>query len=69
MALVGFHSQEVVLSTLVAANMNSLPLDWSARFKIPGVHASTFLIKQLPILPPEKYLDHPPPPPPENYLR
>ena len=37
--------------------MNSLPLDWSARLSVGGVHMSFFIVKQLPVLPPEAYLE------------
>jgi len=39
------------------ANMNSLPLDWAARLSVGGVNMSFFIIKQLPVLPPEAYLE------------
>ena len=41
---------------LVAANMNSLPLDWATRLFIGGVHMSYFLLKQIPVLSPNAYL-------------
>ncbi len=50
------HSQTVA-KTLVLANMNCIPLDWSARMSISGVSMSNFVVKQLPILPPEFYLE------------
>ena len=37
--------------------MNSLPLDWTARLSVGGTHLSFFIIRQLPILPPESYLE------------
>ncbi len=45
-----------IASALVLANLNSLPLDWSARFSMGGVHMSFFILKQLPVLPPAMYL-------------
>lgn len=45
-----------IASALVAANMNSLPLDWAARFSMGGVHMSFFILKQIPVLPPSMYL-------------
>ncbi len=36
--------------------MNSLPLDWAARFSVGGVHMSVFILKQMPVLPPDEYL-------------
>ena len=44
-------------SGLVLANMNSLPLDWAARSSVGGTHMSFFIVEQLPVLPPEAYLD------------
>ena len=50
------HYGRAVSSALVLANMNSLPLDWAARFSVGGVHMNFFILKQLPILPPDRYL-------------
>jgi hypothetical protein len=41
--------------TLLIANLNSLVLDYVARQKIGGVSLSYFILKQLPVLPPELY--------------
>ncbi len=38
------------------ANCNSLPLDWAARLSVGGVNMNFFILKQLPVLPPEAYL-------------
>ncbi len=46
-----------VASALVLANMNSLPLDWIVRFSVGGVNMNFFIVKQLPVLPPETYLE------------
>ena len=46
-----------ISSALVLANMNSLPLDWAARFSAGGVNMNFFILKQLPVLPPEPYLE------------
>ena len=46
-----------VASALVLANMNSLPLDWAARLSVGGTHMSFFIVKQLPVLPPDAYLE------------
>ena len=51
------HARAVAL-TLVLANMNSLPLDWTARFSVGGVNMNFFIVKQLPVLPPEAYLSN-----------
>ena len=47
-----------IASCLVLANMNSLPLDWATRLSIGGIHMSQFIVKQLPILPPDAYLQY-----------
>ena len=48
---------QAVASTLVLANMNSLPLDWATRLSVGGVNMNFFIVKQLPVLPPEAYLE------------
>ena len=53
------HAREVA-SALVLANLNSLPLDWAARLSVGGTHMSFFILKQLPVLPPEAYLEETP---------
>lgn len=52
-----YSAQRAVASALVLANFNSLPLDWAARLSIGGVNMSYFIVKQLPILPPEAYIE------------
>ena len=56
-SLVDYEHARSVASALVLANMNSLPLDWVARLSVGGTHMSFFIVKQLPILPPEAYLE------------
>ena len=46
----------VIASTLVLANLNSLPLDWAARLSVGGVNMNFFIVKQLPVLPPKAYV-------------
>ena len=46
-----------VVYALVLGNINSLPFDWTARLSVGGVHMSYFILKQLPVLPPEAYLE------------
>ena len=36
--------------------MNSLPLDWTARVSMSGLHMSVFILKQIPVLPPDMYV-------------
>ena len=51
------HAREVA-SALVLANLNSLPFDWAARLSVGGTHMSFFILKQLPVLRPETYLEN-----------
>ncbi len=55
--VVDYERGRAVASALVLSNMNSLPLDWAARFSVGGVNMNFFIVKQLPILPPEAYLE------------
>ena len=49
-----------VASALVLANLNSLPFDWVARQSVGGTDMTFFVMKQLPALPPEAYLEQAP---------
>ena len=51
------NNQSQLPSTLVLANLNSLPLDWAARLSVGGVNMNFFIVKQLPVLPPDVYLE------------
>ena len=42
-------------AVLCLANLNSLPFDYVARQKVPGVHLSKYIVEQLPVVPPERY--------------
>ena len=55
-AIVDYDTVPAVAAALVVANMNSIPLDWAARFSVSGVNMNFFIVKQLPVLPPEAYL-------------
>ena len=55
--VIDYQCGRAVASALVLANMNSIPLDWAARLSVGGVHMSFFIVKQLPVLPPEAYLE------------
>ena len=39
------------------ANLNSIPLDFVAKRKVPHIHMNFFIAEQLPILPPDTYDD------------
>lgn len=56
-AEVDFEFERATASACVVANMNSLPLDWTARLAVGGPNMSFFIVKQLPILPPEAYIE------------
>ena len=58
-AIMTYESAKAIASALVLANLNSLPLDWAARLSVGGVNMSFFIVKQLPVLPPEAYLEEP----------
>ena len=55
--VIDYEIARAVSSALVSANINSLPLDWVTRLSVGGVHMSYFIVKQLPVLPPETYLE------------
>ncbi len=46
-----------LLAGCLLANLNSVILDYIARQKIGGTHITFFIIKQLPILPPDRFTD------------
>ncbi len=48
---------EAAGSALVLACMDSLVLDWAARFSVGGINMNFFIVKQLPVLPPKALLD------------
>jgi hypothetical protein len=45
----------VALTSLLLANLNSLVFDFVARQKVGGTSLSYFILKQLPVLPPDRY--------------
>ena len=55
--LMEYEQSRAVASALVLANMNSFPLDWATRMSIGGAALSYFIIRQLPVLPPEAHLE------------
>ncbi len=58
--IIDYEYAREVASALVLANLNSLPFDWAARLSVGGTHMSFFILKQLPVLPPEAYLEEAP---------
>ena len=55
--IVEYEHARAVASALVLANMNSFPLDWAARLSVGGSNMNFFIVKQLPVLPPEAHLE------------
>ncbi len=55
--IINYDHARSVASALVLANMNSIPLDWAARLSVGGTHMSLFIVKQLPVLPPDIFLE------------
>jgi hypothetical protein len=47
--------RQILLATCLTANLCSLTFDFVARHKVGGNHMNFFIIKQLPILPPDCY--------------
>ena len=58
--VISYERSKAIASALVLANLNSLPLDWAARLSVGGVNMNFFIVKQLPVLPPEAYLENTP---------
>ena len=56
-SVIDYEGGRAIASSFVLANMNSLPLDWAVRFSVGGVNMNFFIVKQLPVLPPEAYLE------------
>lgn len=55
--VVVYDHAQAIASALVLANMNSLPLDWAARFSVGGTNMNFFIVKQLPVLSPEAFVE------------
>ncbi|MCH1879090.1 N-6 DNA methylase [Alcaligenes ammonioxydans] len=43
------------LTACFIGSLNSLAVDFAARFKVGGINMNFFLVKQFPVLPPERY--------------
>ena len=54
--VIDYEQAQAVASALVLSSLNSLALDWTARLSVGGVNMNFFIVKQLPVLPPEAYL-------------
>jgi len=56
MPLIIFNNEKnKELNPLLFANLNSIILDFVARYKIGGTHINSFVIMQFPVLPPNAY--------------
>ena len=55
--VITYQQSKSVASALVLANLNSLPLDWTARLSVGGINMNFYIVKQLPVLPPEVYVE------------
>ncbi len=51
------HFSDAETAACMVAALNSIVLDFAARTAVGGTDLSYFIIKQLPVLPPESYLD------------
>ena len=51
------HVTDAETAALMVAGLNSIVLDFAARTAVGGTDLSYFIIKQLPVLPPEVYLE------------
>ena len=56
-SIIHYRCGRAVASALVLANMNSIPFDWAVRLSMGGMHLNFFIVKQLPALHPEAYLE------------
>lgn len=52
-----FLDKEISSICCLLANLNSIVLDYIARQKTGGTHMDFFILKQLPVIPPERYND------------
>ncbi len=50
-----FTDKEPKIDSCLVANLNSLVFDYISRQKVGGTHMTLFILKQLPVLPPERY--------------
>ena len=55
--IIDYTYARAVASALVMANMNSIPFDWASRLSVGGTNLNFYIVKQLPVLPPEAYLE------------
>lgn len=55
--IVEYEHAQAIASALVIANMNSLPLDWAACISVGGTNMNFYIVKQLPVLSPEAFLE------------
>ena len=56
--VIDYENARAIASALLLANMNCLPFDWAARYSVGFANMSFYIVKQLPVLPPETYLEN-----------
>lgn len=44
-------------AAMLLANFNSIPMDWVTRFSVGGTNMNFFIVRQLPVLEPVRYLE------------
>ena len=54
--VVDYVDVKALASSLVLANVNSLTFDWATRLFVGGINLNFYIIKQLPVLPPDAYV-------------
>ncbi len=54
-SLINADLKNIEYTVALVANYNALPFDYIVRNKMGGMHLSFFIVKQLPVLPPEQY--------------
>ena len=50
-----FPTENLALTSILQANVNSFMFDYISRQKLGGIHFTYFILRQLPVLPPETY--------------
>ena len=56
LSILNYENCRAVATALVLANMNSIILDWAARLSVGNANMNYYIVKQLPVLPPNEYL-------------
>ncbi|MFM6002273.1 MAG: restriction endonuclease, partial [Sphaerospermopsis kisseleviana] len=51
------NTRDAKLISCLLANFCSLTFDFATRHKVGGTHMNFFIVKQLPVIPPERYTE------------